>query len=61
MQVDARAEQEQAEDQPADRVRQILRDRDAEAERYLRPGRIVIGDLDVQQPEQQDDARGRQQ
>ena len=61
VQVDAGGQQAEAEDQPADRVGQILRQRDAEAERDLGAGRVEVGDLDVQQDEQQDDRAGRQQ
>ena len=52
-------EQDEAEDQPTDRVRQVLSDRDAELEHDLRTSRVIVRDFYVEHEEQQNHARRR--
>ena len=61
MQIDAGGEQQHPEQQPSDRIGEVLCERHAKSERDLAARRVEIGDLDVQQKEQHDHAgRGQQ-
>ena len=60
-QVDTGRQQRHAEQQPSDRVGEVLRQRHAESKCDGRAGGEEVGDLDVQQQKQQDHAAGRQQ